>query len=40
MDVKTAILDGDLEEEFYIDQPKGFVMKDMENLVCKNQYMK
>ena len=35
MDVKTAFLYGDLKEEFYMVQPKGFVKKDKEKLVCQ-----
>jgi hypothetical protein len=27
MDVKTAILNGELEEEIYTDQPDGFIAK-------------
>ena len=33
MDVKTTFLNGDLEEEIYMDQPKGFSFKGKENLV-------
>ena len=35
MDVKTAFLHGDLEEEIYITQPDGFKVARKENWVCK-----
>jgi hypothetical protein len=35
MDVKTTLLHGDLEEEIYMKQPKGFAVKGKKELVCK-----
>jgi hypothetical protein len=35
MDVKTMFLHGDLEEEIYMKQPEGFVVKGKKDLVCK-----
>jgi hypothetical protein len=35
MDVKTTFLHGDLEEEIYMKQPEGFVVKGKQELVCK-----
>jgi phosphoribosyl-AMP cyclohydrolase len=35
MDVKTTFLHGDMEEEIYMKQPEGFVVKGKKELVCK-----
>ena len=35
MDVKTAFLNGDLDEEIYTEQPKGFVLPGNENKVLQ-----
>ena len=35
MDVKTAFLHGDLDEEIYMEQPDGFVIDGQEGKVCK-----
>jgi hypothetical protein len=37
MDVKTAFLNGELEEEIYMTQFDGFVVKGQEDNVCKLQ---
>ena len=34
MDVKTTFLNGNLEEEIYMDQPEGFVEPGKESKVC------
>lgn len=35
LDVKTAFLYGDLEENIYLMQPQGFIVPAKEGLVCK-----
>ena len=35
MDVKTAFLNGNLEEKIYMMQPEGFITKNQGHIVCK-----
>jgi hypothetical protein len=35
MDVKTAFLNGELDEEIFMDQPIGFIVKGQERKVCR-----
>ena len=35
MDVKTAFLNGNLEEEIYMMQQEGFIAKNQDHMVCK-----
>jgi hypothetical protein len=35
MDIKSAFLNGELEEKVYIEQPKGFQLLENTDYVCK-----
>jgi hypothetical protein len=35
LDIKTAFLYGELEEELYLEQPEGFIAAGQENMVCQ-----
>jgi hypothetical protein len=35
MDVKTTFLNGEIEEEVYIEQPDGFVIHEHKSHVCR-----
>ena len=37
IDVKTTFLNGELDEEIYMEQPIGFIVKGQERKVCKLQ---
>jgi hypothetical protein len=35
MDVKTTFLNGEIEEEVYIEKPYGFMIHETESHVCR-----
>jgi hypothetical protein len=35
MDIKSSFINGELEEEVYIEQSEGFKLSDNEDYVCK-----
>jgi hypothetical protein len=35
MDVKATFLNGELDEEIYMEQPTGFVANGQKDMVCK-----
>ena len=35
MDVKTTFLNGDMDEEIYMEQPEGFIVPSQEKKVCR-----
>ena len=38
LDVKTAFLYGELDEDLYVEQPEGFIIKGQEGKVQYNYY--